>query len=60
MFVYSEFDLCAFEFYVNHRGLDVRKRLSSKDFLTLLKALWESGPKVKYQNPDAWMGYLVK
>jgi len=34
------------------------KKLSRKDFDALLRALLESdGPKVKYQNPDAWRGY---
>jgi hypothetical protein len=34
------------------------KRLSSNDFLTIAKALWEGNVKVKYQNPDAWISYL--
>lgn len=38
----------------------MNKRLSSKDFLTLAEALWEGNAKVKYQNPDAWINYLVK
>jgi len=34
------------------------KKLPRKDFNTLLHALLDSdGPKVKYQNPDAWRGY---
>jgi hypothetical protein len=33
------------------------KRLGRKDFDRLLRALSKSGPKVKYQNPDAWRGY---
>jgi len=34
------------------------ERLSRKDFDALLHALLDSeGPKVKYQNPDAWRGY---
>jgi hypothetical protein len=36
------------------------KRLSSKDFLELGDALWKGDAKVKYQNPDAWMGYLIR
>jgi len=33
------------------------KKLPRKDFDTLLRALSDNGPKVKYQNPDAWRGY---
>ncbi len=34
------------------------KRLSRKEFETYLHAMLDSsGPKVKYQNPDAWRGY---
>lgn len=40
-------------------GLDMKKRLSSQDFLTLSEALCEAGPKVKYQNPNAWTTYLI-
>lgn len=36
------------------------KRLSSKDFLKLAENFWEAGPKVKYQNPDVWIAYLIK
>ncbi len=36
------------------------KRLSSKDFLELGDALWKGDAKVKYQNPDAWMGHLIR
>jgi hypothetical protein len=32
----------------------VRKRLSRKDFLDCLEVMYEEGPQVKYQNPDAW------
>jgi len=35
------------------------KRLSSKDFLALAELLLEGGVKVKYQNPDAWIAFLV-
>jgi len=35
------------------------KRLSRKDFDMLLLALSDSGPEVKYQNPDAWRGYYL-
>ena len=31
------------------------KRLSSKEFLQYLDAIYEEGPPVKYQNPDAWI-----
>jgi len=40
-------------------GLEMSKRLSSKDFLRLFGELWQAGPKVKYHNPDAWLGYLT-
>jgi hypothetical protein len=33
----------------------MNKRLSSKEFLESLEAIWEEGPLVKYQNPDAWI-----
>jgi len=36
----------------------MRKRLSSEDFLKLVEELWQPGPKVKYQNPNAWMAFL--
>jgi hypothetical protein len=31
------------------------RRLSSKEFLEYLNAIYEEGPTVKYQNPDAWI-----
>jgi hypothetical protein len=34
------------------------KRLSSKDFFEVIEAIWEEGPMVKYQNPDAWIRAL--
>jgi hypothetical protein len=34
------------------------KRLSRKDFLEFLEVLFEEGPLVKYQNPDAWASPL--
>jgi hypothetical protein len=36
----------------------MRKRLSRQDFLECLEAIWEEGPPVKYQNPDAWIQAL--
>ena len=36
----------------------MRNRLSRKEFLKLMDELWQSGPKVKYQNPDAWVSHL--
>jgi len=33
-----------------------QKRLSSEEFLRVHDALWKDGPKIKYQNPDAWDG----
>jgi len=38
----------------------MNKRLSSKDFLELGDALWRGDAKVKYQNPDAWIGHLIR
>jgi len=34
------------------------KRLSRKEFLDCLEAIYEEGPMVKYQNPDAWSRFL--
>lgn len=31
------------------------KRLSRKEFLKCVEALYEEGPPVRYQNPDAWI-----
>jgi hypothetical protein len=31
------------------------KRLSREDFLDSLEIIFEEGPLVKYQNPDAWV-----
>ncbi|MCJ7559144.1 hypothetical protein MUO79_00820 [Candidatus Bathyarchaeota archaeon] len=31
------------------------KRLSSDKFLECFDAMWQRGPFVKYQNPDAWI-----
>jgi hypothetical protein len=36
-------------------GTRMRKHLSSEDFLLYLEAIWEDGPQVRYQNPDAWV-----
>jgi hypothetical protein len=36
----------------------MRKRLSSEDFLKLAGELWQNGPRVKYQNPNAWIAFL--
>ena len=36
----------------------MRKRLSSEDFLKRVEELWQAGPKVKYQNPSAWIAFL--
>ena len=36
------------------------KKLKSDEFLKLLKALRDNGPKVKYQNPDAWRRRVSK
>ena len=36
----------------------MRKRLSSEDFLKRAEELWQAGPKVKYQNPNAWIAFL--
>jgi len=30
------------------------KRTSSEDFLRAFDAIYKEGPKVKFQNPDAW------
>ena len=36
------------------------KRLSNEEFQTFLHALFDNDRlKVKYQNPDAWRGYLI-
>ncbi len=32
----------------------LNKRLSHEDFLEFLDVIFEEGPLVKYQNPDAW------
>ncbi len=29
-----------------------RKRLTSKEFLKIHEAIWQSGPKIKYYNPE--------
>ena len=36
------------------------KKASSEDFKKLYDALWEPGPKVKYQNPDGRIKYKRK
>ena len=30
------------------------KRLSSEEFRKVYDDLWEEGPKIQYQSPDAW------
>jgi hypothetical protein len=38
-----------------------QKRESNEEFQAFLKQLFDrDGPKVKYQNPDAWRAYPVK
>jgi hypothetical protein len=34
------------------------KRLSNKDFMRIFEAIYEHGPKTKYQNPTGWRGSL--
>jgi hypothetical protein len=34
------------------------KRLSRKEFLEFLEVIFEEGPMLKYQNPDAWVRSL--
>ncbi len=34
------------------------QRLSSRDFVTLAKALWDGSLQTKYQYPDNWISYL--
>ncbi len=38
----------------------MNRRLSREEFIILFDVIWESGPKVKYQNPDRWTRYLMK
>ena len=45
--------ILSFEMLLN--GLiDMRRRMSSKDFLKFFDCIWEAGPTVRYQNPDKW------
>jgi hypothetical protein len=32
-----------------------QKKLSSQEFLKVYETIWQDGPKIKYQNPDAWI-----
>jgi hypothetical protein len=36
------------------------KRLSSEKFLECFNVIWQRGPIVRYQNPDAWIEFLYK
>ncbi|MDH5481920.1 MAG: hypothetical protein OEY22_03435 [Candidatus Bathyarchaeota archaeon] len=36
------------------------KKFSKEQFLKLAEELLQGGPKVKYQNPDAWTNYKQK
>jgi len=31
-----------------------KRNLSSKEFIEQYDRIWQKGPHVKYQNPDAW------
>jgi hypothetical protein len=31
------------------------KRMSKKEFNRFYSAIWQRGPQVRYQNPDAWL-----
>jgi hypothetical protein len=33
----------------------MNKRLSRKEFLKCVEAMYEEGPPVKYPSPDAWV-----
>ena len=39
---------------VKNQVKDMSNRLSRKDFLKCLEAMYEEGPAVRYQNPDSW------
>jgi len=32
----------------------MKKRMSREEFILILDAILQEGPKVRYQNPDAW------
>ena len=35
-------------------GLDMRKRMTQEEFNTLYKIIWQSGPQIRYSNPNSW------
>jgi len=38
----------------------MKRRMSQKDFSKFYKVIWQSGPQVRYQNPDAWLTSYVR
>lgn len=30
------------------------KRMSQQEFNRFYRAIWQTGPQVRYQNPDSW------
>jgi hypothetical protein len=40
------------------RKMQKQKRLSSKEFLKVHDAVWQEGPKTKFQTPDEWLRHL--
>lgn len=39
---------------------DLTRKFSKKEFIKLAEELWQEGPEVKYQNPDAWISHVLK
>lgn len=36
------------------------KKFSREQFRRLAEELWQEGPEVRYENPDAWINHLQK
>jgi len=47
-------------FFEQLKGDIMTKHLSSDNFLERFDAIWQKGPAVRYQNPDAWIEFLYR